>query len=580
MSAHGSQLSGTAAVDLPLICMSNQSRPPLSAPAIARLLAEYGQLTALRGGNPYRAKAYRRAAESLVALAIPIERLVAEDRLTDIPAVGPAIADIIKKLHKTGSHPTLEARRRETPPGLLEISSLPGLRPERVLKLHNMLGVASIEELEQAARADRIKNAKGLGAALQRKILQAIEMRRASAGRRHVHRAAELLEGAERHLREAFPGIERVTAAGDFRRGCELVSDLAMVAEIGGRRPELLESGSDFKVFLTDDQHYGAALLQATGSVEHLKQLRSLAAERGYSLEQDGLWRGSRLVAAETEQAIYRALGLPFIEPELREGIDEIESAGSGHLPALVQDADIRGVLHAHTDRSDGGNTLEEMTNAAMERGYQYFGVTDHSKSAGYAGGLSIEEIEQQHVEIERLNGKYRRRFRVLKGIESDILEDGSLDYPNDILARFDFIVASVHSRFRLDKAAQTQRVIRAVSNPFTTILGHPTGRQLLRRPGYEIDVPEVLRACAKHGVTVEINANPWRLDLDWRWHREALQLGCMMSINPDAHSTSELDLTHWGVELARKGWVPKTRVLNCLSADQLAKHLAARGST
>jgi DNA polymerase (family X) len=261
----------------------------LSAPAIARLLAEYGQLTALWGGNPYRAKAYRLAAESLMALAIPIDQLVAENRLTDIPGVGEAIADIIKKLHETGSHPTLEARRREMPPGLVEISSLPGLKPERALKLHNMLGVTSIEELEEAAGADRIKNTKGLGAAFQRKVLQAIDMRRVSVGRRHVHRAAELLAGAERHLREAFPGIERVTPAGDFRRGYELVSDLAVVAQINGRRPELLESDSDFKVFLTDDQHYGAALLQATGSVKHLKRLRSLAAERGYSLEHDGL---------------------------------------------------------------------------------------------------------------------------------------------------------------------------------------------------------------------------------------------------------------------------------------------------
>jgi DNA polymerase (family X) len=360
-------------------------------------------------------------------------------------------------------------------------------------------------------------------------------------------------------------------------RGCELVSNLCLVAEISDRESEILDSGGETKVYLSDWRHYGSALLHATGSEKHLARLRALAENRGYALRLDGLWHGHKLIAADTEKQIYEALGLQFIERELREGSDEIERALSGELPKLVQDSDIRGILHAHTDQSDGGNTLEEMAEAAMERGYQYLGVADHSKSAGYAGGLTVEQIKQQHRDIDRLNRRYGRRFRVLKGIESDILEDGSLDYSNDVLALFDFVVASVHSKFRLDKAAQTERIIRAVSNPFTTILGHPTGRQLLRRPGYEIDVPGVLQACANHGVSVEINANPWRLDLDWRWHRQALELGCTMSINPDAHSIAELDLTHWGVEMARKGEVPKERVLNCLALTEIRRHLTAR---
>jgi DNA polymerase (family X) len=319
-------------------------------------------------------------------------------------------------------------------------------------------------------------------------------------------------------------------------------------------------------VFLTDKRHHGAALLHATGSEEHLAALRFLARECGYSLQADGLWDGPRPVAAETEADIYEALGLLFID-----------LARSSRLPVLVTDADIRGILHAHTDQSDGADTLERMAAAALERGYKYLGITDHSKSAHYVGGLSVEEIDQQHSEIDLINKQHGRRFRVLKGIESDILQDGSLDYPDEVLAKFDFVIASVHSRFRLDKAIQTQRVIKAVSNPFTTILGHPKGRQLLRRPGYEIDMPDVLRACSAHGVAVEVNANPWRLDLDWRWHAQALELGCMLSINPDAHSTSEIDLTHWGVEMARKGGVPKEKVLNCLSISQMGKHLAAR---
>jgi DNA polymerase (family X) len=294
-------------------------------------------------------------------------------------------------------------------------------------------------------------------------------------------------------------------------------------------------------------------------------------------LDQKGLRRGGKVVAAATEEAIYRALGMQTVPPELREGRDEIARALAGTLPELVTDFDIAGILHAHTDRSDGVDPLETMAEATLSRGYQYFGVADHSKSAHYAGGLSAEEVAEQQAEANALNRKYGSAFRIFKGIESDILPDGSLDYPKDVLESFDFIVASIHGQFRMDRAAQTERIIRAVSNPYTTVLGHMTGRQLLRRPGHDIDIEEVLAACAEHGVAVEINANPWRLDLDWRWHETALKLGCLMSINPDAHSTREIDLIHWGVEMARKGGVPKERVLNCLGKEEFAEYLERR---
>ncbi len=294
-------------------------------------------------------------------------------------------------------------------------------------------------------------------------------------------------------------------------------------------------------------------------------------------LDEKGLRSGRKVVAAATEEAIYKALGMQTVLPELREGRDEIARALAGTLPKLVTDSDIAGILHAHTDRSDGVDTLATMAEATRSRGYQYFGVCDHSKSAHYAGGLSVEEILEQQAEADALNRTYGSAFRIFKGIESDILPDGSLDYPDDVLARFDFVVASVHGQFKMDRAAQTERIIRAVSNPYTTILGHMTGRQLLRRPGYDIDIEKVLAACAEHGVAVEINANPWRLDLDWRWHETALRVGCMMSINPDAHSTREIDLTHWGVKTARKGGVPKERVLNCLNKEEFAEYLANR---
>ena len=278
----------------------------------------------------------------------------------------------------------------------------------------------------------------------------------------------------------------------------------------------------------------------------HLEQLRELASEKGFELKGNGLYRGKKLIASASEADIYEALGLQFIAPELREGRGEIILAAKHKLPDLVQDSDLRGILHCHTTASDGTETLETMAEATRKRGFEYFGVADHSQSAHYAGGLSLEEIAEQHREADRLNKRYGGRFRILKGIEADILADGSLDYPEHILEEFDFVVASVHSRFKMPKKEQTDRIIRAIKNPHTTIIGHMTGRQLQRRPGYEVDIEKILKACAKHGVAVEVNAHPWRLDLDWRWHQTALELGCIFSINPDAHSIRELDHMRW----------------------------------
>ncbi|WP_439373955.1 helix-hairpin-helix domain-containing protein [Bradyrhizobium sp. DASA03120] len=548
--------------------------PSLDSRAVAGLLREYAQRAALRGGNPYRAKAYARAADSLAALAVPLHVLVAEGRLTEIPGVGEAIADIITKLHKTGTHPSLEKLRKETPEGVLEMLGVPGLRPEKVLRLYRDLGIASLAELEAAAKDDRIKKAKGLGAALQSKILQNLAIAKSGEGRLHLHRAAALLAHAEKSVRKARPELRRVTIAGDFRRGCELVGDLTIVAEAPKAAKTPKATAADgLQIRLSDRRHFGATLLFATGSAAHIEKLQSLAAEKGMRLEADGLHEGRTLVAGE-EADIYRALGLPFIDPELREGRGEVELALKGKLPKLVTDEDLRGIIHCHTDASDGTETLETMAEATRQRGFDYFGVADHSKSAHYAGGLSVDEITQQHRDADRLNKRFGEDFRILKGIESDILADGSLDYADDVLRRFDFAVASIHGRFKLDRKAQTQRLLRAISNPHATIIGHMTGRQLQRRPGYEIDIEKILRACAKHDVVVEINAHPWRLDLDWRWHQAALEFGCMMSINPDAHSIPELDHMHWGVEMARKGGVPPDRVLNAMPLPEITRYL------
>lgn len=547
--------------------------PSLDARGVATVLREYAQRTALRGGNPYRAKAYSRAADSLAALAVPLDELIAEDRLTEIPGVGDAIADIITKLHKTGSHPSLEKLRKEIPAGVLEMLTVPGLRPEKVLRLYKDLGIGSLSELEAAAKDDRIKKAKGLGAALQTKILQNLAIAKSGGGRLHLHRAAALLAHAKDSIRKSRPELKRVTMAGDFRRGCELVGDLAIVAEAAKPDKTSTPSADGLQIRVSDRKHFGAALLFATGSAGHIEQLQALAAETGMRLDADGLHKGRTLIAGE-EADIYQALGLAFIDPELREGRGEIEAALKGKLPKLVTDQDLRGILHCHTDASDGTETLETMAKATRQRGFEYFGVADHSKSAHYAGGLSVEEIAQQHREADRLNKRFGKDFRILKGIESDILADGSLDYDDDVLESFDFVVASIHGRFKLDRKAQMQRLLRAVSDPHTTIIGHMTGRQLQRRPGYEIDVEKVLRACAKHDVVVEINAHPWRLDLDWRWHQAALDFGCMLSINPDAHSISELDHMHWGVQMARKGGVPADRVLNAMTLTEIMRYL------
>ena len=349
-----------------------------------------------------------------------------------------------------------------------------------------------------------------------------------------MHRAEALIENAAESLKRSGLAISKVQPAGDFRRGNELVTDLALVAQVDTLKdgPTKLAAG-ELTVSLTDAKRFGVSLLLATGSEAHLRGFEAVAKTKDLKLTENGLVKGSKVIAAKTEEEIYKALGLQFIPPELREARGEIKLARARKIPSLIELQDLRGILHAHTDASDGAATLQEMASAVRGRGYEYFGVSDHSKTAHYAGGLSEEEIDAQHVEIDQLNKSYRGKFRIFKSIESDILPNGSLDYPDDVLRRFDFIVASIHGQFRMDKEAQTERILQAVRNPFVTILGHVTGRQLLRRPGYEVDLDKILKACGKYGVAVEINSDPWRRDLDWRLYQQALKYGCMLSINP-----------------------------------------------
>jgi DNA polymerase (family 10) len=546
---------------------------------VAELLRELGQRIELSGDSPFKSRAYHRAAESLLALTAPLAEVIGQGRLREIPGVGAAIAEKITALHESGTHRTLDRLRQEVPESALDMLAIPGLNAKNVRQIFSELKIGSVEELETACRAGALAGVKGLGPALQRKILQGIGIMRRARGQRLIHHAEELLQAAAANLQRSHPELKRIAVAGDFRRGCELVHDLSLVAEAreAAEPVKTTSINDEMNLSVADRDRYGVALLIATGSAEHVSELQAFARGKGFTLDKSGLRRGKSAVACFDEEDVYAALALPFIAPELREGGDEIALAVESGLPSLVSAADIRGILHSHTDRSDGVHTLKEMAEATRERGYFYYGVADHSKSAGYAGGLSPEEIDAQHQEIDRLNRGTKGRFRILKGIESDILVDGSLDYPDEVLARFDFIVASVHSRFQLDENSQTERILRAVGNPFTTILGHMTGRMLLRREGYEVDVERILAACAEHNVAVEINGNPHRLDLDWRWHRRALELGCMLSINPDAHSIAELDLVRWGVLMARKGGVPKERVLNCLDLGAITAFFQER---
>jgi DNA polymerase (family 10) len=547
------------------------------AATVAKMLRELGQRMELEGGNPYRARAYARAAENLSLSPEPLDRLIKEDRLKEIPGIGDAIAAVITNLYETGQHAKLEAMREKAPEGVLAMLRIPGLKPDRVRKLYTDLGIASVEELEEAARSDRLTSIKGFGPAFQAKILQGIEMSRRPQGR-HIHRAAAAIAYAVNEVERLHPDWQNITPAGEFRRACELVGALSLVAvDPKLRGKDRTEQGDQLTIHVTSRERYGIALLLATGSDKHIAALRSLAEKKGYTLDETGLQKKNRLLASKTEEDIYKALDLPFIPPELRETGDEVARAAAGELPVLVTAKDLRGVLHAHTTESDGADTLEDMAEATRERGYAYLGLTDHSQTAHYAGGLKPDEVPAQQKQIDKLNKTLGKNFHVFKGIESDILGDGSLDYPDDILQTFDLVIASVHSKFRMGKKEQTDRIVKAIENPYTTILGHVTGRQLLKRPGYEVDMERILKACAQHGVAIEINAHPWRLDMDWRWCERALELGCLFSIDPDAHSTDEIDNLQWGVLMARKGGVPKERVINALDLAHFKAHLEAR---
>src|SRR5262245_8058724 len=526
--------------------------------------------------------------------------LCQEGRLGEVRGVGSTLCEVITTLVTTGSHPLLDQLRAETPIGLTQMLRLPGVGPKKVKALHES-GVSDLEALRTACQAGEVAKLKGFGAKTQQKILEGIDFISQSGQRVRIDQATELAEMMISQLREV-PGVTQLMPCGSLRRRRETIGDIDLLAAVADPGPvmdafaalprvtQLVNRGetlcsvmvavgdrhgsilrSDLRV-VTDEQ-FPFALHYFTGSKAHNVAIRGRAQARGLKLNEYSLVGPKKAVKCKTEADLFAALDLAYIPPEIREDNGEIAAAESHALPRLVEVKDIRGVFHNHTTASDGRSTLEEMVEAARELGFEYLGIADHSQSLVIANGLNPARVRQQQADIDRLNATLDD-FRVFKGIECDILPDGSLDFDDAVLSTFDYVVASVHTHFGQSREEMTARVVKAVRHPRVTMLGHATGRLLLRREGYSVDLEQVLKAAAEAGTMVEINAQPRRLDLDWVHVRRAKGLGISLVINPDAHDTGELELYRYGVDVARRGWLEPKDVFNSRTVGQVEKAL------
>ncbi|NLH49319.1 MAG: DNA polymerase/3'-5' exonuclease PolX [Myxococcales bacterium] len=559
---------------------------------------EIAVLLDLMGENPFKGRAYANAARIVQSGELGLADLAARSLAGEIKGIGKGLAEKIDELQRTGEIAYLNELRAAFPAGLLEMLRIPGLGAKKIRTLHQELGIQSVGDLEEACRENHLLKVAGFGAKSQENILAGIERLRRFSGLFLYSTARRIADELLAHLR-ATGLAERLAIGGSLRRRKEIVKDIDLlaassqparlmeafvntpgVAQITGhgetKSSVVLAGGIAVDLRVVDETQYAAAWVHFTGSKEHNTQLRSLAKDQNRKLSEYGLFENDAPLPLRDETDLYRRLGLHFVPPELREGLGEIERAARGDFPALVDDADVQGVLHAHTTYSDGQLTLRQLALLVRDRGYHYLGVTDHSQSAAYAGGLKPDDLKRQHDEIDALNEELAP-FIIFKGIESDILADGRLDYDERELAAFDFVIASVHSRFNLGEEEMTRRIVAALENPYTTILGHPTGRLLLSRDGYAVNLPAVLDAAARCGVAVEINANPHRLDLDWRHHRRARELGIPIPICPDAHTPAGLDDIAYGVGTARKGGLTKEDVPTCWPAARLAEYFTRR---
>ena len=546
---------------------------------IARVLSDIAFYLRLKGGNPYKAVAYERAARALLLSSYTPHQFMQGDTLTSIPAIGPRTAAVIRELVLTGTSSLYQRLKGPFPPSLVELGRVPGLRPKQIRRLWEEAGIRSIADLQAACRTNRLVSLKGIGPKLQAKIERALgEFRRGQGYRLYASALGEAVL-LERSL-AVIPGVTKVTAAGMLRRKLEVINAFDFVVAWSGAsgflarlsaipnvtraaQPDarhltaLSPTGLPVTITLSPPEDHDFHLLLATGSEEHLAELLIRFASRGWHSWQEI----HPHVRGFSEEAIYRAAGLPFVPPALREGRGELEF-DDGNLRGLIESERLRGFFHVHTDYSDGSGTIEEMVAGARDRGYRYLGISDHSQSAFYANGLKEPRIRQQWAEIEAVQTRYPE-IHIFKGIEADILPDGTMDYPDDLLSQFDFVIASVHSRFNLSQEDQTRRVCRALANPYVTMLGHPTGRLLLSRPGYRLNMTQVLETARTHGKVMEINGSRHRLDLDWRDIRVGKALGLKFSLNPDAHAVDELDNIRLAVNLAQKGGLVEEDIVN-----------------
>ena len=578
---------------------------------IAAVLEEIGALLELKGENPFKIRAYVNAARSIEAWGGSLSDLQDEEALGKIPGIGKSIADKIKELAATGSLKYLEELRAEFPAAILQLFSISGLGAKKIKALYDKLHVSSIEQLREACETGRVAELPGFGETTQTKICKAIEERARHSGYFQFGQIAGEGETLRSDL-AAQPDVLQVDVAGSYRRRKEIVHDVDLV--VATKNPEVitkffvahplvesiiaqgptkssvrLRSGIQCDLRVVSAAEYPFALAYFTGNKEHNIELRSWALQRGWTLNEyrlaplppDPKAKKKRPVKkipkVRDEADLYRAVDLDFIAPELRENSGEFGAAEKHSLPKLIEKENLRGTFHCHTTASDGHNSLEEMAEAAEALGLEYLGIAEHSRSSIQAHGLDKAKLHAQVAAIRELNKK-SDGFRLFAGVECDILRDGSLDFDDEVLSELDFVVASIHSVFNLSEAEMTRRIIRAISNPLVTILAHPTGRLLLKREPYQIDIPAILDAAAETGTWVELNAAPKRLDLDWRWWPLAKEKGVKCVINPDAHRTERLRDLWFGIGIARKGWLTKTDVMNCLPLGQIERALRAKG--
>ena len=551
---------------------------------IAEKLKWFADLSELHNGNPFKIKSYAAASFRIDKI---LEQLAGKSiaELEKIDNVGKSLAAKVFQLTTTGTFEELNDLEQKTPVGVQQLFAVKGIGPKKIAYIWNNLGIESPGELLYACNENRLAQAKGFGVKTQDSVKQSIEFLFANAHKFHYAKLEQLANELFDALNE-FDGITNLSLTGAIRRKCEVLDEVEYCSAILGDEndfasyisdrfnpDELAVNGTEItlrfnqtipiKIYCCSDDEFYNTLFETTASAAHMQKLKQQQ-------------RMPNVVEAKSEEDIYASVGLSYIEPEMREGFNEVALAHTNTLPQLIELSDLKGILHNHSTYSDGLNTLEEMAVYAKQLGYEYLGICDHSKAAQYAGGLKEEEIQKQHREIDILNDKLGP-FKIFKGIECDILGDGSLDYDESVWKTFDFIVASVHSNLKMTEEKAMSRLLRAIENPYTTILGHPTGRLLLMREGYPIDHKKIIDACAANGVVIEINAHPYRLDLDWRHIDYALNKGVKLSINPDAHHTEGYHDMHFGVCVARKGGLSKEMCFNALSLSEIDSYFSQR---